>query len=965
MPKVNAETRLSKMLKRASETYIDDDISKAVVLNLTTPDFSQIQFSSDELAPFESFQENLRKLKALDKDSKTNQSSDADYISEDYSPRSDNSSKQTDDDQSAIRNEDLEPASLEPYRAAVKDKSFINESIARVYNSPLLPDFEITLQSQPSEVSFANAKAISTSAHDPDELTTTNSDESFTSSPEEEEEEEKEEEDEDLSLDLSGLDESESSDEEELTPLLLQECEGIITTTIQSESPIYFERDNDRIEGVYTARQQLDVVTSSEESKCNKENISEHLEVRDDTTSDVPNMNTASFPPKPAIDESNIEEQSVDYYHTAGEVKEHPEKDTQHEDNFPAFQDNKFLMSEEDWFSTKCNADQETVSQFADSLTEDIFDFSEPSKKKTVHSESAISTSKCELINTFADALANEMMHNMHLSRKNIDSVSCCDSGTESGYCTTTESRSRKTADDEDSSEKTQHQQEKQSEPVILEFCSNSKENHSEPDVPVDDLSFQSEAKDISKSKNNGQCKNVEQKQESESTVFEAKVSAFAACIKSYEQYEPQANRLIELKLTNEFEQTHLLEVAKNEVDKIINECLSSLQNESTKTNKGSSIPNPKIVESASDNLSTAKERTSKHDNASVESSCLSVGSGPSKEIDKINPPKTLSSDNNAYHQSCYEPTTKKLQLESASKNKSAIPKVLITHPSIDFTVDEDDFDESSKTTLQSIKPQLSLFATENICEIQKYPEVLQLRHQLERGKEQTAFAGSKSVNSNDPSEFDEEIPQECATYEMNKKEVKNLFENLEVVENHDNVSFSETSLRKIPNDYTRNPDDSAALSIPTPEEFALNLKCKYKDLDKQISRILNQTPSPPPQSSSDVHYCESANLWSADKAATLGSSSKRVRFYNANQKNALSRNTCDYFQEQSLSQKIIDFEGSNPSTTMGSSKYSDTSSPAKNFASSHNHSKVSFMKVLWGTITRSYSKPFYHIRLL
>ena len=942
IPKLDSKTRLSRMLKRASESLIDDDISKAVVINLTTPDLSQICFNSVELAPFESFQESLKEFKSIDDDCSTTKSCD-DYISEDYSPRSDESREQSDDQLKYS----VTPVKSFPHG---NTEYFVNESLAQTYQSPLLHDFEPSPESESSEFSSANAKDTFFASLEENEIPTS-SDKSFSNSSGMNEK--------DLSLDLSGFDDSESlASDQNLTPNLMKECENAIEASCHT--PIFcFEGEYDQMEEICTARNLPDVcasnvIESAEKSSINydlsKSSVKSSVKVEDRSGS---NNNVIQL--------SCLREQNADYYLPAK-----LEKSIVLEQCISSTLEDVSSKTQEDVFQ-KTNVDQANVAQLADLLDKDGLSISNENRKEKLCPKLP-STSKEEIIHTFANALADEMMQNTHLHRKDIELLSCSDSGAESGYCTTAESRSKK-LNEEQISEHCPHQaithSETESRFKVCFSTLQQQPNLEKPlKVPKHTVSKFANTTDSSEVTHSCQTENGDKIQQFEAihshSVFEAKVSALTSRIKSYEEYEPPTKFSSQL-IAGSDSRSHndlLIEVAKNEVEKIINECLLSLQKD---FESNFPTPNQDSDDVISDDFAVIKRTSLASTISSVDSKHNAlVDDGPPKEFKEcpLSAGFVYSESTPNYQLDISGLDQEKKLSEKVLTNKSILPKILITCPSVDIGEDLIS-DMSSKENFKESKlSRTSDFFPDNCQAVsgeKKNPTFSKHQNAIysnDQDKNSDADIGiADTTNSNNFQYFSnqDELTVDCIdNFELQEEKNakhENYRNDSDIANNFEICAVPVPS--RSSRDHEAYQNVSVSSNVPSQKEFALNLKCKYKDLDEQIDRILNPTPSPPPSSSLKAEQSNEFTFSNTDlpppylKQMTFDSNVTPSQSCDSSKNAPLVSHPTPHSPHPQSKSRSLPREDLFGSYAI-SSKFSTASRTLKDFSSQHNCKKVS-----------------------
>ena len=892
--KPDARTRLSKMLKNASEFLIDNDLSDAIVINLTTPDLSQANLDKEKLAPFDSFQECLKQLKSFDSDSAASKSCD-DYISEDYSPRSDSSSK---DDFHHV--EDLGQHlcdSQELVQSAIVGETFVNESIAQTYHSPLFKEF-LSDHSTDSSSSSNDVEIDNTPLTHVGLGKIANRKESSDVDINNQE----------LSLDLGGLSGSISSDDE-----ILQENDilsfEITSSSPQSETPIYFERDSDGLQDVPTARNQQTVAANEFNPR-----IIDKAAQMEHSSSCIQTLKT---------------EKDLEYYHTRGPNEISVE--------FTLENNNEEGIVLPELCSGLKQKDPEIaiVAQFASFVVDEAVNESDQHAKTSFNSETV--GNEKEIFNHFANTCAEEIIGQAQVRRKDLALGSCCDSGSESGYCTTNESKPRWNIQTEQLIA-AHHVQPATSAPFLQKGPTVVSQETSKTKAGADKLEeVTSETLPLQHHQtvdppNLAVISGASEGQApifSEISVFEAKASAFASCIQSFEDYEPQkfTSNPAHEPITKEkiLDQKSLDEVAKDCVARIIKNCLTSLQNNAmTSSVVASSTSN---IQPSSDIPRIKPLNESKHNSKNTSDQA------------KVEENVFKSGDTVRQADSCIEPSKSK---------KSTVPKILVTCPSIDVV---DEYSNENREFVIAHNVQKSRAKTISECTVKTNFNEMHLTQTHDNvdgqvNKKQSFCANDNTIaptttpasleifspNNNRADVTKEKPVGESFTFAKNSNPEN--ARNEACVQTNCAASVDESKIAE-PSKNDRNNEETPKVTLD--EQFALSLKCKYKDLDEQIDRILNPTPSPPPKRF-DTDILQEFG----DGALSPPTAAKRVRFEHANK---------TYSSRYHLNDNSVDAPQRNRSEYSSSSKH-DFSRQTFPERFSSNFSK-------YGPVNQSSSSPF------
>ena len=267
--KSDAKNKLHKMLKRASESLIDKDLSSAMILNLKTPNRSQLPPNLDDLAPFDSFQQCLKELKSCDVDS-TRESCE-DFISEDFTRKTGSSGLLNEENSGGVKQHDNDGKTeitkfCETFSNGFFEEEFINDSIADTYRTPLGQEFENDFSDESREILELRSSLES----------------DLTSDTECRESEDTE--DGSCVLDLSCIDFRDETYEtiERVEPHGESRSR---TEFIQVKSPVYFERDSERSDSSNTAEKQQDFDFDFDFERGENQNFVKETVIRKDANS--------------------------------------------------------------------------------------------------------------------------------------------------------------------------------------------------------------------------------------------------------------------------------------------------------------------------------------------------------------------------------------------------------------------------------------------------------------------------------------------------------------------------------------------------------------------------------------------------------------------------------------------------------------------------------------------------------
>ena len=822
--KMDAKSRLYGMLKSASESLIDNDVSDAMVINLTTPDVSRVQPSKD-LAPFDFFQECLRELKSFDNDS-AETASYQESIPKNFSLRnvSDDDDDETasyqesipknfslrnvsdDDDNEANGQKQLCFEEANGFTSDEKNnENFINDSLAATYNSPLLCD-------------LATNHETTNDVHDDDFLAS----DSLCSGNQTEE---------NLSLDLDSLNSYETSSDDSSGGRQSQCCDAEIIE-LKPASPIYFERENDQNGEACTARKHLDFRTEIV-------NVDNRTDIRSLQTFNPEedlnnNENFTNKDPEEYVNSDNVLQGhlNVEYYHTKDLVQSYQ---------------NGLQVD---------NCKRNCKLQIFDDRSKGL---------------------KSDEIARFADDLTAKVVEDFCLNQKKVQFSSRCESENESGYCTTSESRAENnnaiscnglTSQDHSTDTKM-----KQSNNEVKDKKDNKEVTLISNQILSNDIDCEQQCSDqtkISECPNKIADKDNNDKSNSivsQPIMFEVKASLFEKCIQSYEEYQPQLLlHLSEVKETLNDATDSTIDLNNKTVSKKLG---TDLQGDSRSTQESTKSV---TCFSASDAAKPTVEVSFKDSgtcSAIKEDYSVVAHSDHNAEDSSIHVLEEFREKDDAVVQVHKEPDKKLSSFNHKNLNqKSTLPKILVTCPSIDV----------ANSQCNDSKVEKSLIFNETEAIVSKSCEVsLSEKKDVAVKASALSFPQDSLSETNDQTEGyfnDKENISEESSLEIEEPFVECIMYNHDMATPLD-FSFVDSELAGENNsqstwlnDKVRNTkmeqcghvvlpvnecnNDKTASEATTNEDFANSLKCKYKDLDNQIDRILNPTPTPPPT------YCDS-----------------------------------------------------------------------------------------------------------